>query len=141
MRDLKIQRTWRSASHRGPVIVAGTINRDTLQSRFQYTVPLPQDTVFLSFDFKNRNLETLALRLYFYGKKERFIDSLVFSLRPEGHNHIRFNNLPGAEWVEVTLNGQRGTLGRDTVSFQILDARIEAKIIIWMNGSGRLTLI
>ncbi|MDD4591786.1 MAG: erythromycin esterase family protein [Petrimonas sp.] len=127
MRDLKIQRTWRSASHRGPVIVAGTINRDTLQFRFQYTVPLPQDSIFLSFDFKNRQLETLALRLYFYGKKERFIDSLVFSLRPEGHNHIRFNNLTGAEWVEVTLDGQRGSLGRDTVSFQILDARIEAK--------------
>lgn len=127
MRDLKIQRTWRSASHRGPVSVAGTINRDTLQFRFQYTVPLPRDTVFLSFDFKNRNLETLALRLYFYGKKERFIDSLVIPLRPEGPNHIRFTNFPGAEWVEVILDGQRGTLGRDTVSFQILDARIEAK--------------
>lgn len=126
-RDIKIQRTWRGASQRGSISVAGTINRDTLQFRFQYTVPLPRDTIFLSFDFKNRNLETLDLRLYFYGEKERFIDSLVLPLRPEGHNHIRFNNLTGAEWVEVTLDGQRGTLGRDTVSFQILDARIEAK--------------
>lgn len=126
-RDIKIQRTWRGASQRGPISVAGIINRDTLQFRFQYTVPLPRDTIFLSFDFKNQNLETLALRMYFYGKKERFIDSLVFPLRPEGHNHIKFNNFSGAEWVEVTLDGQRGTLGRDTVSFQILDARIEAK--------------
>lgn len=126
-RDIKIQRTWRGASQRGPISVAGIINRDTLRFGLQYTVPLPQDTISLSFDFKNQNLETLNLRLYFYGEKERFIDSLVFPLHPEGHNHVRFNNLTGAEWVEVTLDGQRGTLGRDTVSFQILDARIEAK--------------
>ena len=127
MQGLKITRQSRSSSDRGPVMQLGAINRDTLWFDLQYSIPLPQDSIFLSFDFKNHKLETLALRLYFYGGKERFIDSLVFQLHPEGHNRISFNNPAGSELVDVTLHGQRGALGRDTVSFQMLDARIEAK--------------
>ncbi|MDR2038514.1 MAG: hypothetical protein LBQ60_11385, partial [Bacteroidales bacterium] len=75
MQNIKIKRNLRSAGDRGPAFIAGTINRDTLRFGLQYTVPLPRDSIFLSFDFKSCKLETLSLKLYFYDKKEQFIDS------------------------------------------------------------------
>ncbi len=100
-------------------------NHPFLQFELQHSVPLPRDSISISFDFKSRRLDSLALKLYLYGESERFIDSLVFSLQPDGHNLLQFNNTD-AEWMEITLDG-RSAYRSDTISFQILDAGLRAK--------------
>ncbi len=100
-------------------------NHRFLQFELQHSVPLPKDTVFISFDFKSFRLDSLSLKLYLYGERERFIDSLVFQLQPDGHNLLQFNNTD-TEWMEITLDG-RSTYKTDTISFQIVDASFRAK--------------
>ncbi|WP_148038853.1 hypothetical protein [Proteiniphilum sp. X52] len=104
-------------------------NHPFLQFELQHSVPLPRDSISISFDFKSRRLDSLALKLYLYGESERFIDSLVFSLQPDGHNLLQFNNTD-AEWMEITL---------DNIYFMGKDYKHKQVIIIG-KGDEVLTL-
>lgn len=91
----------------------------------QYNTMLPKDSIFISLDFKNYLLDSLALKLYLYKEKEEFVDSLVFSLNPNGNNNISFNNV-NAGWVEFMLSGSTSN-SSDSISLQIQHADIFAK--------------
>ncbi|MDR2037172.1 MAG: erythromycin esterase family protein [Bacteroidales bacterium] len=90
----------------------------------EYSIPLPQDSIFTSWSFKSYSLDSLKLKLFFYGENEEFLDSLIYTLDPNGHNHIGFFNAK-ATWMNIVLDGRNFSV-RDSASLQIHEAGIRA---------------
>ena len=83
---------------------------------------LPKDSVSISMNLESHRLDSLTLKLFFYGKYENLIDSAVYSL-VDGANDINFNK---AEFMQMKISGAISEK-IDTASLQIQSLNIKSQ--------------